>query len=78
MLKVERIRDFHFEGDEKWIKADLQVSTADELPGYGDDLDGLGRTDAGTIAQDIQGGKYYTLDGDGNWYDEDGNEPEDA
>lgn len=77
MMKIERIRDTRYIDGEKWITADIQVSTADDLPEIGDDLDGLGKTDAGTIAQDVQGGKFYTLDEDGAWYNEDGNEPGD-
>ncbi len=52
---------------------DLQVSTTSDLPALGASLVGL-RVAAGTIAQCIQDGKFYTLDGDGSWYDSDGNE----
>lgn len=78
MVKIERIRDTRYAGGEKWIKADLQVSTAADLPELGENIDGAGKTDAGTVAQDIQDGKFYTLDADGGWYDDDGNEPEDT
>lgn len=60
---------------------DLQVSTADELPDKLGEITGTPYgtilVDAGSIAQVIQNGKWYTLDDDGRWYDEDGNEPED-
>ena len=55
---------------------DLQVSASDELPDLGQVIAGL-KVAAGTIAQVIQTGKWYTLDADGDWYDKDGNLPED-
>lgn len=52
---------------------DLQVSSTNELPEKGSVLGGM-RVAAGTIAQCIQDGNFYTMDDDGAWYDSDGNE----
>lgn len=73
MTRVEGIR----ETDGVNSVFDLQVSTVEELPHIGDAI-GSHKVAAGTISQCIQDGKWYTLDDDGSWYDEDGNEPEDS
>ena len=51
----------------------LQCSTTAQLPSIGDTVEGY-IVAAGTIAQLIQDGKWVTLDGDDDWYDENGNE----
>ena len=61
---------------------DLQVSTTDELPEENGEITGTPYgtilVQVGSIAQVIQTGKWYTLDEDVSWYDDDGNEPEDS
>lgn len=75
MLRIERVRQDVYDPSEGTHTAvvDMQVSTADELPDAGSTIGNL-TIGAGSIAQCIQNGKWYTLDEDGNWYDEDGNE----
>ena len=68
MKRLEKVR----KQDGKKAVMDLQVSTASDLPALGDALFNL-LVAAGTIAQVIQTGKFYTLDDDGTWYDSDGN-----
>lgn len=70
MVRVENVRQ-DITRDIKVV--DLQVSTADELPALGSDVDGIVIA-AGSIAQIIQTGEWATLDEDGSWYDESGNE----
>lgn len=70
MVRVENIRQ-DITRDIKVV--DLQVSAADELPALGSDVDGI-IIAAGSIAQIIQTGEWATLDSDGSWYDESGNE----
>ena len=50
---------------------DIQVSTVDELPDIGDEVEGY-KIAAGSIAQIVQTGNWYTLDADEKWYDTDG------
>ena len=70
MVRVENVRQ-DITRDIKVV--DLQVSAADELPALGSDVDGI-IIAAGSIAQIIQTGEWATLDYDGSWYDESGNE----
>lgn len=51
---------------------DLQVSTVAELPAINEELGMRLKVGAGSIAQVIQTGKWYTLDDNGTWYDSDG------
>lgn len=71
MLRIENVRERN--GDN--FVVDLQVSTTDDLPELHEDVEGISIME-GSIAHVIQEGKFYTLDDDGNWYDEDGNEVE--
>ena len=50
---------------------DLQVSTVGELPAIGSVI-GKKTVGAGSVAQVIQAGSFYTLDESGTWYDENG------
>lgn len=68
MVRIERVRK---ECGAKRAVLDLQVSTAAELPEIGSRLSGYVIA-AGTMAQVIQSGAFYTLDETGTWYDEDG------
>lgn len=72
MILVERIRSK--KGD--IAKFDLQVSETSELPAINNVLDGFAdlKVGAGSIAQVIQTGAWYTLDENGTWYDSDGQE----
>lgn len=54
---------------------DLQVSTVAELPALNEELGMRLKVGAGSIAQVIQTGAWYTLDDNGTWYDTSGNEP---
>lgn len=51
---------------------DLQVSTVAELPALNEELGMRLKVGAGSIAQVIQTGAWYTLDDNGTWYDSDG------
>lgn len=51
---------------------DLQVSTVAELPALNEQLGVRMKVGAGSIAQVIQTGSWYTLDENGTWYDSDG------
>lgn len=51
---------------------DLQVSTVAELPALDEELGMRLKVGAGSIAQVIQTGAWYTLDENGTWYDSDG------
>lgn len=51
---------------------DLQVSTVAELPALNEELGTRLIVGAGSIAQVIQTGAWYTLDENGTWYDSDG------
>ena len=70
MVRIEKIRaDISRE-----IKVvDLQVSTAADLPALGGNVAGIVIA-AGSIAQVVQTGDFVTLDSNGSWYDESGNE----
>ena len=50
-----------------FVSAELQCSTASDLPALHDQLDGVVICE-GTIAQIIQSGQFATLDDDGKWY----------
>ena len=70
MVRFERIRD----DISRNIKVvDLQVSEATELPALGENVEGI-IIAAGSIEQVIQTGDFVTLDSNGSWYDESGNE----
>lgn len=51
---------------------DIQVSTVSELPALGNKLGSKLIVMAGSTAQVIQTGAWYTLDENGTWYDSDG------
>lgn len=68
MVNIENVRRIN---PDRSAVLDLQVSTTDDLPVIGSTCGGFVIA-AGTIAQVIQVGKFYTLDDDDNWYDEDG------
>ena len=84
MLRIEgKPREMYFDADGNCMAVvDLQVSTTDELPEENGEITGTPYgtilVQVGSIAQVIQTGKWYTLDEDGSWYDDDGNEPEDS
>ena len=69
MVRVEAIRE-NITKDKKVV--DLQVSTIEELPTLNQDINTI-IIAAGSIAQVIQSGTFYTLDDNGTWYDSDGN-----
>lgn len=69
MVRVELIRE-SITKDKKVV--DLQVSTIEELPTLNQDINTI-IVAAGSIAQVIQSGTFYTLDDNGTWYDSDGN-----
>ena len=50
-----------------FVSAELQWSTASDLPALHDQFDGVVICE-GTIAQIIQSGQFATLDDDGKWY----------
>lgn len=50
-----------------FVSAEIQCSTASDLPALHDQLDGVVICE-GTIAQIIQSGQFATLDDDGKWY----------
>jgi hypothetical protein len=68
MLRVEKVR---YNDGMKNAVLDIQVSTAAELPSLNDVVCGL-KIIAGSIAQVIQTGAWYTLDDNGTWYDTSG------
>lgn len=68
MQRIENIRASWTDSTGvRHIVADLQVSTADELPTIGGYV-GVNVIEAGTIAQVIQDDKFLTLDANGTWY----------
>ena len=69
MVRVEAIRE-SITKNKKVV--DLQVSTIEELPTLNQDINTI-IIAAGSIAQVIQSGTFYTLDDNGTWYDSDGN-----
>lgn len=68
MVRVERVR---YNTGSGTAVLDLQVSTASELPALASTIGSM-IVDAGSIAQVIQSGTFYTLDDDGKWYNTDG------
>lgn len=70
MLRIEKVRFNDGAGN---AVVDIQVSTAAELPAMGETIGYSMKVKAGSIAQVIQSGTFYTLDDDGTWYDSDGN-----
>ena len=50
----------------------MQVSTVAELPALNEELGMRLKVGAGSIAQVIQTGEWYTLDDNGTWYDTSG------
>ena len=68
MLNIENVRRIN---PDRSAVLDLQASTTSDLPALGGECGGFVIA-AGTIAQVIQDGKFYTLDDDETWYDEDG------
>lgn len=70
MVRIENTRA-DITRDKKVV--DLQVSTPEELPALNENVEGI-IIAAGSIAQIIQNGEWVTLDDDGSWYDESGNE----
>lgn len=70
MLRIEKVRFNDGAGN---AVVDIQVSTAAELPALGETVGYSMKVKAGSIAQVIQAGKFYTLDDGGTWYDSDGN-----
>ena len=72
MILVENVREVHASANGSHsAKLDIQVSTAADLPELNGNVGGF-KILPGSIAQCIQSGKWYTLDGNGTWYDEDG------
>lgn len=70
MQRIENIRASWTDSTGvRHIVADLQVSTADELPALGGYV-GVNVIEAGTIAQVIQDANFLTLDENGTWYPE--------
>lgn len=69
MVRIERVRTNDGSGN---AVLDMQVSTVSELPALGDQLGIKLIVCAGSVAQVIQTGGWYTLDDNGTWYDSDG------
>lgn len=68
MVRIERVRKFYgVTGGAQQVVADLQASTAAELPEAGGIVEGY-KILAGSIAQIIQTGAWMTLDANGTWY----------
>lgn len=64
MVRIEQIRERR---QENKCVVDMQVSTMQELPALNSNVGGIIIL-AGSIAQVIQTGKWFTLDDDGSWY----------
>jgi hypothetical protein len=77
MIRVESVRDVDANGR---AVLDLQVSTVAELPTLNNLLPGSSRyiVAAGSIAQVVQTGAWYTLDENGQWYFSGGVNPEEG
>lgn len=77
MIRVENVREVDMNGK---AVLDLQVSTVSELPTHNALLPGSSRyvVAAGSIAQVVQTGAWYTLDENGNWYFSGGVNPEEG
>lgn len=74
MLRIENVRKTILDGTATpTCILDIQVSTESDLPDLGDTIVGC-KIGAGSIAQIIQTGAFATLDDDGSWYDNSGNE----
>lgn len=69
MLRIEKVRFNDGAGN---AVVDIQVSTVAELPAKGETIGYSMKVKAGSIAQVIQTGSFYTLDDNGTWYDENG------
>ena len=69
MVRIERERASDGAGR---AVLDLQVSTVAELPAIGSKIGFRYIISAGSVAQIIQTGAFYTLDENGTWYDENG------
>lgn len=67
-----RINDTRYNDGSGRGVLDLQVSTVAELPALNEELGMRIKVGAGSIAQVIQTGGWYTLDDNGTWYDSDG------
>lgn len=70
MQLIRKIRNTYPDGS---AVMDLAVSTVDDLPET-NAIVGTFKTAAGSTAKIIQAGLKGTLDDDGKWYDESGNE----
>ena len=70
MLRIEKVRANDGAGN---AVLDIQVSTVAELPALDEELGMRLTVKAGSIAQVIQTGAWYTLDANGTWYDTSGN-----
>lgn len=64
MIRIEQVRE-DITRDKKVV--DIQVSTSQELPALNENVGGI-IIAAGSIAQVIQTGKWFTLDENGEWY----------
>lgn len=69
MLRIEEVRNIDGSGI---AVIDFQASTVAELPSLNEELGVRMKVGAGSIAQVIQTGAWYTLDENGTWYDSDG------
>lgn len=70
MRRIENIRASWYDAENIFhVVADIQVSTAEELPTLGGYV-GVNAIEAGTIAQVIQDANFLTLDENGTWYPE--------
>ena len=68
MVRIEKVRNIlGYVNGAQQVVADLQASTAADLPAAGDVVDGCVIM-PGSIAQIIQTGQWATLDDDGDWY----------
>ena len=70
---MQLIREIHNIYPDGSAVMDLTVSTTDDLPET-NAIVGTFKTAAGSTAKIIQAGLTGTLDDDGKWYDESGNE----
>ena len=70
---MKRIAEINAVFDDGSAVMRLQCSAVDDLPELGGTVETF-KAAAGTTAHIIQAGKKGTLDDNGKWYDEDGNE----
>jgi hypothetical protein len=77
MLRIENVREVDQNGK---AVLDFQCSTMADLPTLNQLVPGSSRyvTAAGSIAQVIQTGAWYTLDANGSWYFSGGVQPEEG